>query len=169
VSRRDSLPVKVFLSAALTNKLTAKGVIETDHRRCLETIIQVLQRDGHEVSSAHVREQWGANIYDPEDAVYEDLVGIQACDVLVVLWDDTPTFGVPLEMGLAIAWGKPIVQLFRSDKDIPYLDLGLRRVVPFVPIEWSEPKEGLRKLRDAVRDVVSNPEAHMSQTKSTPR
>jgi nucleoside 2-deoxyribosyltransferase len=119
----------VFLAAPIASMLRGPQGLEAGFRDALMSVEAALVASGHEVISAHRREDWGRRLDTPANALRLDLAGIDRCDVIVAFVGDPPSPGVQLELGYAIARDKRIVALVSKDSaDRPYLLDGIPTV-----------------------------------------
>jgi hypothetical protein len=116
----------VFLSAPLTQ------YVDEDDRSTMDDfrahwgrIADALERNGHDVFSAHRREAWGDDLDSPDSALKADLEGLQASELVVAYIGDPPSPGVQLEIGYAMAHHKKILVFIDQGQGEPYLVRGL--------------------------------------------
>lgn len=121
-SGRDAL--KVFLSAPLT-QYTGDLPAMTGFRAHWERVITRLSNSGHQVFSAHVREDWGLALDPPAAALMSDLSGVLASDVLVAYVGNPPSPGVQFELGCAITASIPTLIFIDAGQATPYLVRGM--------------------------------------------
>ena len=116
----------IFLAAPLTQFVDDGDLSKMDDFRAdWGGIAELLERNGHEVISAHRREAWGADINPADKALRADLSGLQASELLVAYVGRPPSPGVQLELGYALAHHKKIMGFLYQDQDVPYLVRGL--------------------------------------------
>lgn len=125
--------MEIFLAAPFTQMLDSKtGRVETHFRWVLEQVLLSLRREGFTVVNAHEREDWGAALMEPQEALQKDVESIAHCDMLVAYQGVPPSPGVQYELGYAHGIKKPAVvlsnsyQLFVHGKKLsfPYLEAG---------------------------------------------
>ena len=142
--------MKIFVSAPLTQMLDPKTrLIRQDYANWLGGLIDFLKRKGHEVSSAHIREEWGRKLLPPEECAPKDFKLIQECDIFVAVLKDSISLGVFLEIGAAAAWGKKILLLKESTAKMPYLLSGFHKITDTSVLDfdnWAELVEKLEKF-----------------------
>lgn len=119
--------MRIFLAFPFTDLIEpTSGKLSPSTVGFLREVIQALEREGHSVFSAHVREVWGAKLMSPTEATYADLEEIQAADLVVAFPGSQPlSGGVHVELGWASSFGKPIVLFLAKDQAYSPLVLGL--------------------------------------------
>ena len=122
----------------------------------IQAIIDRLCESGHSVMSSHIREKWGLNLIPPGDALGEDYGWLVRCDVLVALIEKPPSPGVQFELGVALALGKPIIQLHKVGTALPYLNRGLPLVSAAAAIEYSSLEDCLEQLGQSLAYLALN-------------
>ena len=145
----------IFLAAPFTYKLvSATGLIEQNYRTFLENLIQELVYKGHLVTSAHVREEWGAKLESPEIAIQNDFNSIKDCNLLIAFLENPPSPGVHMELGFAAAIKKPIIIIHGADYSLPYLVNGLSKWTKAINLSF-ESKSQLLELLDKQFETLS--------------
>jgi hypothetical protein len=118
-------PTKVFLSAPLTQYVDPNDPSAMDHFRThWSRIASALERNGHEVFSAHKREAWGSNLDSPESALKADIAGLIKSKLVIAYIGHPPSPGVQLELGYAIATHKQMLIFVDFGQKEPYLVRG---------------------------------------------
>jgi nucleoside 2-deoxyribosyltransferase len=113
----------VFLAAPFTAERDAEGVVNKALRDDLNKIMDYFRKKRYVVRSAHEREDFGKNLYSPARALRGDLDWLDGCGVVVaIMKGNSPSPGVQMELGAALALGKPIVQIVFPDANVPYLN-----------------------------------------------
>lgn len=103
--------MKIFLAAPFTGFCKKEtGTFDPKVRRVLQRVIKLLTGMGHNVVSAHVRENWGRNLMPPSKLTPLDMKLIEECDLVIAYISDMPS-GVYVEIGWASAFKKKIVIL----------------------------------------------------------
>jgi len=114
--------MRVYVAAAMTNAGRDLATIRA--------LVDHLEARHHEVPSRHVADPAGrepaAAITDRELA-RRDLAWITGCDALIAEVS-TPSHGVGIEVGAALALGKPVLLLYRAGTIVSRLLLGLPRI-----------------------------------------
>ncbi len=120
---------KIFLSGPLTQYVQAKDPSEMDGFRAQwSRISEALERNGHEVFSAHKREAWGADLDTPESALKADIAGLLTSELVIAYIGDPPSPGVQMELGYAIAGHKRLLVFIDYGQTEPYLVRGLSSI-----------------------------------------
>lgn len=125
---RPSQGKSVFLSAPFSSVLDEhKGNFPPEVRERIETIIDRLEAREWIVFNSHRRERWGADLDTPYAALRNDLEAIASAERLVAVVGTPPSPGVQLEIGFALACGKPVVIVNdnANSHDLPYLIRGV--------------------------------------------
>lgn len=116
-------PRVVFLAAPFTGERDAEGVFNQALRDDLNKIMDYLRQKRYVVRSAHEREGFGENLYSAGKALEADLTWLDGSGVVVaIMKGNSPSPGVQMELGAALALGKPIVQIIFPDANVPYLN-----------------------------------------------
>lgn len=149
----------VFIAAPLTAKLThqdgKKKTVDPQFRVFLEELAQAVEQSKYAVLLAHQREAWGARLWGPGEAVTRDLQWLRAADVIVALIDDPPSPGVQMELGAALALDKPIIQVYKADVDLPYLNEGFSRPARSVyDVEYSDTSDCIKKVLAVLNTIL---------------
>jgi hypothetical protein len=118
--------IKVFLSAPLTQYVLDENPSSLDNfRGHWGRIAKALERNGHDVFSAHQREAWGADLDSPESALKADVAGLLASELIIAYVGNPASPGVQMELGYAIATHKQVLVFIDYDQTEPYLVRGL--------------------------------------------
>ncbi|MGV3662997.1 MAG: nucleoside 2-deoxyribosyltransferase [Prosthecobacter sp.] len=140
--------MKIFLAAPFTtNVITGKG-LEEGFAALLRRLIKELRDSGHEVFSAHEREQWGRAIDPAEKALQDDLSELRAADVVIALIGDPPSPGVQMELGGALILEKPILALVEMGSERPYLLAGMHQVTTALVREYESIEKILTHIKE---------------------
>ncbi|MFA6268525.1 MAG: nucleoside 2-deoxyribosyltransferase [archaeon] len=100
--------MRIFLGAPFSSHLGKTG-FDNELKWTIETIILSLQKKGHVVKSAHVREKFGEQLMTPDVCTPLDLNEIKECDLFVAIPHNPPSGGVHIELGWASAINKNII------------------------------------------------------------
>lgn len=146
IDRRTHVGRCIFLAAPFTNWMQGADGLNSEKRGLLTRAIEALESSGHEVTSAHVREEWGRDLDPPAAALAMDTAAIEAADVLVAVMDGTPSPGLDMELGIALALEKEIVLARRAGAAAGYLIDGLPRVARCEVVEWRDEDDLVEKL-----------------------
>ena len=101
--------MNIFLSVSFSSEVDEKGVVNAAYRSDLETLIQILEEEGHEVFCAPRLEGWKVTDHNPAHALKEDLKEIDKADLYVAILGEDISAGVQLETGYAVARDKRVV------------------------------------------------------------
>lgn len=143
----------VFLAAPLTQMLDSEtGLLPSEYRSWLETMIRTLEQAGHRVISAHEREGWGEHLDSPTTALKADLEDLRRSSAVVAHVGDPASPGVQFELGVATSLGLPVVLLLEKGQDRPYLNPALPAVNSTEILEV-DPQDG---CHDRVVHALSN-------------
>jgi len=139
--------MRIFLAAPFSNVYRSRlGKVDSRFRKRLETIIKLIMKEGHDVISAHLRENWGQNLMPPSEFVPLDFNLIKECDLVIAYISDQPS-GVYVELGWASALKKKIIVL--TDQPISQLSplvQELPRITQAVIISFKDENDLLMKL-----------------------
>ena len=116
----------IFFCAPYIKKIDNETkLINEEFKDWLSKIIEYFKKNIQNVNNSHVREEWGANIYPPSDAIRHDFSDIRNADCVIAYIGNPPSSGVLVELGFAAAIKKPIVIFTENKQLIPYFVLGL--------------------------------------------
>jgi nucleoside 2-deoxyribosyltransferase len=102
--------MKIFLAASYSSKVDySTGDVYPEYREWLEAIIETLESFGHEVFCALKADNWRINDLEPAQAFKLDEAEISKADGMLALVSNTPSAGVQMEIGMAIAQKKHVV------------------------------------------------------------
>ncbi len=146
----------IFVAAPLTQMLDPDtGRVSASYRVWLEGVISALERAGHRVISAHVREEWGERLDSPTTALKTDLHDLRGADAVVAHVGSPPSPGVQFELGAATSWGIPVVFLFDNGQPRPYLNPALPVVNSTDIVELDQDERSHIRIVQAVRDILA--------------
>ena len=150
--------MRVFLAAPLTNLIDPNsGRISLAYRKWLEHLIELLRQAGHDVISAHMREDWGGHLMDPRSALKHDAEGIRGADVMVAVLaflDGNISPGVQQELGIAYENKKPTLLVTPRGSRLPYLNTAMLNHPCFeVPVTFD--REGLYSVAPKIVDKLA--------------
>lgn len=150
--------MRIFLAAPLTQMIDpASGRIGVPYRDWLESLIDGLERSGHDVFSAHVRERWGETLEAPTEALKADLDELRKADVVVAHVGNPPSPGVQFELGAAVVLETPVVLLLDREASPPYLIPALPSVVESQIIEFGPGSSIVDRVLEALNRADSSP------------
>lgn len=143
--------MRIFLSAPFTEKLDpGKRLIQPVYRSWLEKLIGFLERKGHQVFVAHVREAWGEKLEPPEIAIANDFASIKDSDLVIAYIGNPYSPGVQMELGFASSFGKKIIILTETESESPYLVRGLHQLTDTMLIRFNTQEDLITKLDKVV-------------------
>lgn len=119
--------MRIFLGAPFTNYLNGYE-FNQELKQTLETIISSLEKKGHTVRSAHVREKFGQELMSPEECTPLDFEEIQKCDLFIAIPSNPPSGGVHVELGWASATKKDIIICMKKTGKYSPLIHGLHKI-----------------------------------------
>jgi hypothetical protein len=176
-SMTDMAKNKVFLGGPIHHARDENGCFDSRLKGLILCLVQVLERAGYEVLSAHVAEDFG-NLPPPssEELVLRDYGWLQLCDVYAALLvrgnsgEYIRSDGTHIEIGWASSMGKPIVIIgddVPSDEHSHLLrGLGVFVHLQFVPIAEIESTSELL-LSSVRRALDAAPEGQRRRTPAT--
>jgi nucleoside 2-deoxyribosyltransferase len=102
--------MKLFIAASYSSKVDySTGNVHPEYRIWLEDILTKLENYGHEVFCALRADNWRINDLDPAQAFKLDEAEISKAEGMFALVSNTPSAGVQMEIGMAIAQKKKVV------------------------------------------------------------
>jgi nucleoside 2-deoxyribosyltransferase len=137
------------------NNMIQGGEFKSD----MMVILNLLQKNNFQILSAHVIEEWGQRQRPPAAALEEALRGLLDADVILALSSGPPSLGVQLELGAALALGKPLVQIYRSSSSVSsylnaaFKDDGFRRRRQVRVIEFDDRSHLYEQLENVLADL----------------
>ena len=152
--KKQEISKNVFLAAPFSGKIDEQtGRIPADYRSWLEKIIRHLQSARYEVYSCHDSEDWGAKLEEPFRAVKKDYERLRASGVVVAYLETPVSFGVCIELGIALAWSKKIILLAKDSCKIPFFAEGLHVLSDVHVIHYKDDEELLDRLDDHLQET----------------
>jgi nucleoside 2-deoxyribosyltransferase len=137
--------MRLFLSAPLTQFVVdlqeGRDTSGSDFRVEWESITAALEKSGHEIFSAHRREEWGTKLDPPDAALVADLGGLRWSEIVIAYVGDPPSPGVQLELGYALALERRLIIFIDVGQAEPYLIRGMPAAGRSEVFEISSPKE----------------------------
>jgi nucleoside 2-deoxyribosyltransferase len=141
--------MRIYLAAAMTH--TSRDI------DAIQTLLECLESDGHEVPTRHVSDPRGRAVEgETSDAevARRDLEWVAGCDALVAEVS-TPSHGVGVEVAAALASGRPVLLAYRRGTVVSRLLLGLSPVETLAYGNKTEACEGLRAFLARVQDALT--------------
>ena len=140
----------IFLCAPYTNTIDdSTELINEAYKSWLTEIISYLRRKSDTLYNSHTREEWGAKLSSPKEAVMIDFAQISSADYVVAYIGDPPSSGVLVELGFAASLKKPIIIFTESGKLIPYFAQGLKAWTNVTEISFDNLDDLFKKLENA--------------------
>ena len=116
----------IFLCAPYTQTIdNSTQLINDSYKGWLTEIINYLRQKTDVLYNSHTREEWGAKISSPKEAVEIDFTQISQSDYVVAYIGTPPSPGVLTELGFAACLKKPIVIFTENSNPIPFFQQGL--------------------------------------------
>jgi hypothetical protein len=141
--------MRIFLSAPFTEEINpATQLVQDDFRAWLVRVIGFLESKGHQVTNAHLREDWGKRLESPDVALKLDYAAIQAVDTVVAVLGNPPSPGVQMELGFAACFKKRLLVAAPAGLELPYLVQGLHALTTTTLMSFSD-LDGLLSALDA--------------------
>jgi nucleoside 2-deoxyribosyltransferase len=117
---------KIFVATSYSSKVDYKtGRVLPEFREFLEQQFETIERAGAEVFSAILHDNYQINDADPAGAFRVDWQEIKKCDVFLALLDAKVSAGVQAEIGMAVAFKKPVLLARPDDIKSEYFNVAL--------------------------------------------
>ncbi|MFH1322697.1 MAG: nucleoside 2-deoxyribosyltransferase [Methanobacteriota archaeon] len=107
----------IFVAARFTTAIE-NGIFDSNLRKKIEIIHEVIRSLGVKLYSSHHIEKFGENLSYYDRAVKRDISQISRCDIFVALLEDKLSAGVCTELGWASFVGKKIILIIPDNFDI---------------------------------------------------
>lgn len=115
--------MRIFVAASYSSKVDyTTGDVYPEYQAWLEAIIAQLESYGHEVFCALKADGWRINDLKPAQAFKLDEGEILKADGMFALVSHTPSAGVQMEIGMAIAQKKQVVLAHEVIDQLPYFN-----------------------------------------------
>lgn len=115
--------MKIFVAASYSNKVDyTSGNVFPEYKLWLEAILNQLEGYGHEVFCALRADNWRINDLDPAQAFKLDESEIAAADGMIAFVSETPSAGVQMEIGMALAQKKQVVLAHEVAEKLAYFN-----------------------------------------------
>lgn len=123
-----SIMHKVFLGTAFSsgkiNEVT--GEVLPEFRMLIERLLATLRElDDVEVFCAVEDENWILSKDPPEIGVAKDIGELDNADIFLAFVEKYPSAGVQFEIGYALAKGKRVLLVARSEEELTYFNKGI--------------------------------------------
>jgi len=140
--------MRIFFGASFTKHLKKdNGQFHESKKILIENIIEILTERGHDVRNAHVREEFGKKLLDPETCTKMDLEEIKKCDLFMAMPGNPPSGGVHVELGWASALNKKILLLLKKHGGYSPLVTGLGIIGKVETIYFRSQSDLLGKIK----------------------
>ncbi len=118
--------MKIFVAASFSNRINygTKHVFDT-YKEWLEDILTTIEKSGYEVYSGLRQAGYKIETEDLAVAINWDYDRLKEADVLLAILDQKVSAGVQMEIGAALAWGKPVVFAFKKGTDLAWVNTAL--------------------------------------------
>lgn len=115
--------MKIFVAASYSSKVDySTGDVYPEYRAWLEAILNQLESYGHDVVCALRDDDWRINDLEPAQAFKLDEEKIASADGMLALVSTTPSAGVQMEIGMAIAQKKQVVLAHEAIDQLAYFN-----------------------------------------------
>ncbi|MDD4081920.1 MAG: hypothetical protein PHD05_00900 [Sphaerochaetaceae bacterium] len=141
--------MRIFLGAPFTQHLNGSE-FDKELKLAIESIIISLQKKGHVVKSAHVREKFGKELMTPDICTPLDFDEIKQCDLFIAIPSNPPSGGVHIELGWASAINKDIVLCMHTKGQYSPLIHGLDKISKSKKIVFENYIELVEKINGLV-------------------
>lgn len=146
---------RIFLAGPFKALVDAgTGAMRAADRARFETLIERLERDGHQVHNAHRREGWGAAFLTPEECTRLDFEEIAGCDVFIAFPGVPASPGTHVEIGWASALGKPVILLLEQGREYAFLVRGLYTVAAVEYVTFAPDEQVAERVLSLVRSAA---------------
>ena len=162
--------MRVFLGGPI-QFMIGDPVLMQRMRMAVLNLVETLRREGFEVFSAHLTEEFGKTTSEwaPSSIAQRDFDWMQRCDVFVALLPRDQsgllarTDGTHVELGWASALGKPIVIVYDPRVAEAYSQLvqGLPAIAEVKSLEYERFMAEPELLVGSVREMVPQPRASL--------
>lgn len=119
--------MRIFLGAPFTNYLNDKG-FNKELKKTIKSIMNSLEKKGHIVRSAHVREGFGSKLMLPEVCTPLDFEEVKKCELFIAIPSNPPSGGVHIELGWASAIKKDIILCIKKNGKYSPLVQGISKI-----------------------------------------
>ncbi|MCK4327328.1 MAG: nucleoside 2-deoxyribosyltransferase [Candidatus Diapherotrites archaeon] len=139
--------MRIFLAGPFTAKICPdEGAMRHDDISLVQGLISLFEVKGHEVFSAHRREDYGRALLPPHECTQKDYEEMKSCDIVVAHPGNPPSGGVHIELGWASVLGKPSILLLEHGKDYSPLVHGLGSLSEVEYIHFKDHSDLFQKL-----------------------
>lgn len=99
----------VFIGAPFSNVKDEEGLVINNLQFQILSVKQSVEENGFTVFSSHIRENWGKDVWEPINLAQGDLIALDEASHYIAIISDGKSYGVPIEIGYAIAKGIPVL------------------------------------------------------------
>ena len=138
--------MRIFFGAPFTKYLNKNQTVAKRKKELIERVISFLNRKGHKVRNAHIREDFGKKWMQPNECTSLDFIEIKDCDVFIAIPGNPPSGGVHIELGWASALNKRIILILKKRGKYSPLVHGLDTISKVEKIEFEKEEEIFKKL-----------------------
>ena len=131
---------RVFIAAPFTVAIE-NGTFDSAIKTRINKIHKIVRAAGKKLYSAHEREKWGENLDTPSSLAKIDVDELRKCSHLIVYWGDKTSVGVSIEIGLAIAFQKPILLIHEANGIESDFYSGLVDLGYIEDVQWGNEKQ----------------------------
>ena len=118
--------MKLFIAASYSAKVDyATGQVEPKYREWLESLLTMLEQQGHTVFCALRADQYRINNADPAAAFKLDIDHLDESEAILALITDQVSAGVQTEIGYAIAANKKVILVHSEDDKIAFFNAAM--------------------------------------------
>jgi hypothetical protein len=146
----------IFVAARFTTAIE-NGIFDSDLRKKIEIIHEVIRSLGVKLYSSHHIEKFGDNLSYYDSAVKRDISQISRCDIFVALLEDKLSAGVCTELGWASFLGKKIILIIPDNFDITRVPMikGLTTITYCEIVRYSENNILRDRLHSVLQPLIS--------------
>lgn len=116
----------VFVAASYSSKVNYDtGEVFPEYKEWLESILAIIEKQGHTVFCALRAGQYKINNADPADAFGLDMQHIQESDTILALVTNKASAGVQTEIGVGIALKKHVIVAHDPQDELAYFNAAM--------------------------------------------
>ncbi len=148
---------KIFLGGPFKGLIDPQtGIMKERYINTFSGLLNFFSSRGYDVHNAHVRENWGANFWSPDECTKLDYEEICKADAFVAFPGSPSSPGTHIELGWASAHAKKIVLMLEEGEYYCHLTKGLHTVADVEYIYYKNDEEILSSLSDMFPNIKSN-------------
>ena len=146
--------MKAFLAAPFSSKYDKKEKkFDVLLKDLIISIIKVLEKNGFEVFSSHMVEEWGSKLATPDEYLPRDIEELKKSDIMIALINGN-THGVYVELGWGHLFGKRTIALVKVDMEIPEFIHGILEVNKTKIVRFNSNNELMAKLLKYLTEIM---------------